>query len=303
MRILATVLAVWMGLCTAALAESVELVSGEKLEGVILERSDDSIEMEHPILGRIRIPNEDIKPPEEPKLKPGLFGTGFLEGWNKSLSAGLSGSDGKSNEISADADFTLQREVERHRSNYEARFNFDRGDGDTSEDQFFSKYVHDFLFPDSEIFVFVAGAYLLDTQQDWLHRLSGEAGVGHPILQTKEWGVLARLGCGVSRTLDDRRGPSSTADDPLRTELNGLVGLEATWIYLEGQSFSLNSQYLHDFSDLSGLRSESGAEWKIDVGVVQGLGFKLGVNFIYDSHEQGTLRRDLRYYANIGYDF
>lgn len=301
MRILAIALAVWVGQCTVALADSVELVSGEKLEGEILDRNADYVEMDHPILGRIKIPSEDIEPAEEPK--PGLFGTTFLEGWNKALSAGLSGSDGKSNEISANADLILKREVERHRSSYVARFNFDRGDGETSEDRFFTKYVHDFLFPDADFFVFLAGSYLLDTQLDWLHRLSGETGVGHRIFETDEWDVLARLGGGASRTLDDRRGPSSTADNPLRTELNGLVGLEATWSYLEGQSLSLNSLYLHDLSDLSGLRSESRAEWKIDIGVVQGLGFKLGTSFIYDSHEQGTLRRDLRYYANIGYDF
>lgn len=301
MRILAIALVAWVGLCTAVRADTVELVSGEKLEGEILDRNADYVEMEHPILGRIQIPIEDIEPAEQPK--PGLFGTTFLEGWNKALSAGLSGSDGKSNEISANADLSLKREVARHRSSYVARFNFDRSDGDTSEDRFFTKYVHDFLFPDADFFVFLAGSYLLDTQLDWLHRVSGEAGVGHRILETDEWGVLARLGGGASRTLNDRRGPSSTADDPVRTEANALVGVEATWRYREGQSLSLNSLYLHDVSDLSGLRSESRGEWKIDVALIEGLGLKLGTSFIYDSHEQGKLRRDLRYYANIGYDF
>ena len=109
MRIAAMVLAIWMGVCGSALAETVELKSGEKLEGTILDSNDDYVEMEHAVLGRIKIPADEIKPPEEPKVKPGLFGTSFLEGWNKALSAGLSGSDGKSNEISANVDFKRDR--------------------------------------------------------------------------------------------------------------------------------------------------------------------------------------------------
>ncbi len=295
-------LAIWMGICGSALAETVELKSGEKLEGTILDSNDDYVEMEHAVLGRIKIPADEIKPPDEPKVKPGLFGTSFLEGWNKALSAGLSGSDGKSNEISANVDFKLNREIERHRSSYVTRFNFDRSDGSTTDNQLFTRYLHDFLFTDSEFFTFLSAAYLLDTQQNWLHRVSGATGVGYRFVKTDQWDVLGRFGGGVSRTMDDRR--DDTSDEyPLRTEVSGLVGLEATWSYAEGQSLSLNSLYLHNFLELSGLRSVSRFEWKIPAGIIEGLGFLLGTSFIYDSHEEGKLRRDLKYYANVAYDF
>ncbi len=69
------------------------------------------------------------------------------------------------------------------------------------------------------------------------------------------------------------------------------------------KSLSLKSLHLHNFLELSGFRSVSRAEWKIPAGIIEGLGFKLGTSFIYDSHEEGVLRRDLRYYANVVYDF
>jgi hypothetical protein len=300
-------LSAWMLLCgSAAWADTVELKSGEKLEGVILEQDDQTLVLQHDVLGRIEIPMTEVKPPEEEEVTPGLFGTSILRGWNKAVSAGVSGSSGKSKEITVNADLHLSRELERHRTQFVARFNRARSEGSTSENALDTRFVHDFLFPPSSWFPFITVAYRLDSQQDWLHRLSGQTGVGYDFIRDEEWEFTGRIGGGVSQTLTDERRKEAgqkVGEDPIRTEPNSMASLQLLWNYYEGQSLSAATLYLLDLKEAPDYRSESRAEWKIAMGFVQGLAFKLGTSFIYDSHEQGSNKRDFRYYGNLVYDF
>ncbi len=139
MRIAATALAVWLVFCGSAQAETVELKSGEKLEGSIILETEDTVVLEHAVLGRIEIPKSEIKPPDG--VKPGVFGTTFLEGWTKSLSAGWSGSSGKSKDTNVNASFSLNRQTERFRMNYVARYFLASSAGDTTDNQFDTRYT------------------------------------------------------------------------------------------------------------------------------------------------------------------
>ena len=300
-------------LAGAASAATIELNSGEKLEGVVLEETDTTLVIQHQTFGRLEIPKADIKPPEEDKINPGLFGTPILRGFSRSISAGLSGATGKSEEVAANANMNLSREMERHRMQWVGRFFYTRTDGSVSENQLNTRYLHDFLIPDANWFPFLSANYVYDTQQDWRHRLAGQAGIGYDFVKTDEWELTGRVGGGVATTLTDARdtepdpgvpgGRRNTGDDPIRTEGNALVALQTLWNYTEGQSLSFNTLYLPDLSDTPEFRSESTAEWKIATGFVEGLGFKLGARFIYDSHEIDDAKRDFRYYANLVYDF
>lgn len=305
----AALIIVWAG---AARADTVELKSGEKLEGTVLEKTDEQIVMEHPVLGRIIIPASELKPEEE--IEPGLFGTKVLEGWSKALSAGFSGSSGKSKETSINADLNLNRETERNRMQFVSRYFFARSSGNTTENAWDSRYIHDFLFPERSWFPFLTGNFRIDTQQDWRYRLSAQTGFGYEFLKNDEWELIGRLGGGIAQTLGDYRDheepdgnpatrPRKVGPDPVRTEPDALAALQMTWNYYDGQSLSAATLYLLDLADVPNYRSESRAEWKLAVGLVEGLAFKVGTSFIYDSHEIGKLKRDFRYYGNLVYDF
>ncbi len=296
------VLAVVCG-AMAVSAETIELRTGEKLEGVILEQDDEKVVLQHLVLGRIEIPKADIKEPEEEVEKPGLFGTPILRGWNKSLSAGINGSTGKSEEVSANAQLNLNRETERHRMQYIGTYVVSRTEGSTGEHFFDTRYVHDLLFPPTNWFPFVTASYRWDTKQDWEHRVGGQAGVGYQFLDTDEWNLIGRVGSGVSQTIGDERSEPKSGDAPTRTEPNVLAAIQMAWNYTEGQSLTAATLYLLDAGDAPEYRSESRGEWKIAVGLVEGLGFKAGVAYIYDSHEEGSNKKDFRYYGNIVYDF
>lgn len=317
MRIAATALAVWLVFGGSAQAETVELKSGEKLEGSIILETEDTVVLEHAVLGRIEIPKSEIKPPDG--VKPGVFGTTFLEGWTKSLSAGWSGSSGKSKDMNINASLLLNRQTERFRMNYVARYFLASSEGDTTDNQFDTRYMHDFLIPDQNFFPFLSPFYRYDAEQDWNHRLGLDGGMGYEFLKTDTWNVIGRAGTGVAQTLTDNRGkmcvpqdpndPNSIllcekiGDDPVRTEWNGLLALQLAWTMMEGMDLSWNTSYQPDFVDLPNFRLESRAEWKISVGYIEGLAFKLGGVYIYDAHETDKTRNDRRYYANLVYDF
>ena len=131
MRIQWAALIVWPLLCGSAFAETIELENGDKIEGAILEKNDQVWIVEHPVQGRLEIPVDEIKPPEDEKVKPGVFGTRFLKGWDKALSAGFNGSSGKSRDANINFDARLQRETERNRMNWVARYYFSSTDRST----------------------------------------------------------------------------------------------------------------------------------------------------------------------------
>jgi len=305
----------------AAAADTVELVTGEKIEGAILETNDEHTVIEHPVLGRLDIPAEQIKPKDEEKITPGLFGTSFLEGWTRGLSAGWSLSSGKSKTQSLNADMGLHRETTHHRMDWSSKYYYSEADSEVDDNEFNTRYVHDFLIPDESWFPFVEGNYTFDAEQDWNHRLGANAGLGYEFVDTEQWYLIGRLGGGWSRTFKDDREeetvdsngdgiaggpgdrPAHRGDYPLRTEWNGLALLRGTWKYMEGQSLSAGASYQPDFADLPNFRAVGNAEWKVAVGAIEGMSFKAGVDYIHDSHETNRNRNDRKFYLNLAYDF
>jgi len=204
MRIAWVALAVQVALCGTALADTVELTSGDKLEGTIVEENDEGVVLDHPVLGRLTIPASDIEPPDP--LKPGLFGTSFLRGFDKALAAGFTGSSGKSRDMSMNVDFSLKRQIVRHRMAFVARYYFSSDEGTISDNQLDSTYIHDFLIPEEDWFPFLSPHYRYDAEQDWNHRLGLRVGIGYQFFEDDTWNVRGRLGGGVNQTLTDDRG-------------------------------------------------------------------------------------------------
>ncbi len=303
MRIQWAALIVWLLLCGSAFAETIELENGDKIEGAILEKNDQVWIVEHPVLGRLEIPVDEIKPPEEENVKPGVFGTSFLKGWDKALSAGFNGSSGKSRDANINFDAHLKRETERNRMDWVARYYFSSTDKSTSDNQFDTRYVHDLLIPDAKWFPFASPHYRYDAEQNWNHRFGLDVGVGYEVLKTEKWDVLGRLGGGFAQTLTDDRDDTSVGTDPVRSEWLGLAGLRLGWAMMKGMSVSWDTAYQPNFSDLPNFRLESRAEWKVAIGYVEGLSFKLGGSYIYDGHETDKTRNDRKYYGNLVYDF
>ena len=292
MRVLVLLLLVARALPAAARAETIELVTGDKLEGVtILEQNAERWIVEHPLLGRIEIPVDQIKPPKN--RSRGLFGTSLLEGWSRSVSAGFSGSSGVTKENNINADIQLGNETERHRDRFVARYYYSDANSDRTNNEFDANHLHDFLLKDTPWFVFLGGGYRYDEFQGWDHRVTGAAGLGYEFLNTERFRLNGRIGPGFTVT----RGGGEDREDA-----NGVVAAEATWVVFEGSELTGATSYFPVLNDMPDFRSISRLEWKIPLGVIEGLGFKLGGSYEYNSQNEGT-NNDRKYYGNLVYEF
>jgi hypothetical protein len=315
-KTLAFVVPALLALCVlagSAAAEKVELLNGDTLEGEIVESNEKYVVMQHPVLGRLEIPVEEIKP--EAGIKPGIFDTWFLRGWNRSFSFGYTGSSGKTTEASINTDLELHYKSDYHRIKNTYRYYYSRENSQTNNDEADVLYLHDFLIPGIDWFPFLSASYRYDAKQEWNHRVGGNGGVGYTVIDDGIYKVIPRTGGGVARTfVDDRpciKGGTDdclvpkqkSGSDPVRWEYNFLLGLQLGWVIMDGMKVTWDTVYLLDVGDSPNFRLTSRAEYKIAIGYVEGLGIKTGIAYIYDAHESTSARNDRKWYVNVVYDF
>ncbi len=294
----------------SASAETIELKSGDKLEDVqIIERTQDRVVAQHPVLGRIEIPTIEIKPEEEPVEKPGLFGTRFMRGWDRSASLGFAGSSGVTEELNLSADLEASFQSDENRSLFVSRYylaktrqDVDKQDTqgnpttgtelNNTNNEVETRYLHDFLLSESKWFLFASGGHKYDEFQDWKHRLVVAAGFGYDFLRNDDWTVSARFGPGYTR--------KTKGED--KDEANAATAFNATWRIEDGNSVTFITSYFPILNDTPEFRSMTRLEWKIATGMIAGLSFKLGGSYEYISTNDGN-NNDRKYYGNIVYDF
>jgi len=275
--------------CVAG-ADSIELENGDKLDVTIIEETDIEIVVEHPQLGQMRIPRGALKPPEKPK--PGLFGTNFLSGWNRNVGAGISGSNGNSDDASANASLAVSRSTETFKGDFKSSVFFATTDGERTTNEVFANYQHNFILTDTGYFVFVQGRYQYDEFQAWGHRLSSGTGLGYDFLKTKKWALSLQLGVGTARTWG--------SEDEWRAE--GVLGFNLAWTPIDGHEFTADATYYPDFNDAPDFRLLANTAYTMSVTQIEGLSLKTGAKNEYDSGQPGK-DNNLKYYGNLVYDF
>jgi putative salt-induced outer membrane protein YdiY len=284
-------------LASGANAETLELKSGDTLENVvIIERSEHRVVIEHPVLGRLEIPAIEVKPEEAETVKPGIFGTNFMRGWDRSAGAGLSGSSGVTREFNLNAELNASFESDDHRAVFASRYflsaSRQNGKYGNTNNDVTTSYLHDFLISDSKWFFFGNGSHRYDQVQSWTHRVQVAGGVGYDFLRNDDWTVSARIGPGYTRKSEGEN----------KDEANGVAAFNATWRISDGNSISFITSYFSMLNDVPEFRSLSRLEWKIATGIIEGLGVKLGGSYEYNSSNAGD-NNDRRYYGTLVYDF
>ena len=232
---------------------------------------------------------------ESPKAEapnPGLLGTALLEGWARNFSLGFAGSQGKSEDVTVNARLKVDKEDDRARRNFNSKYYYSSNSGDSTSNEFLAEYGHDFLFRESRWFLFGRGRYDFDEFEAWDHRIGGSAGSGYQFVKTPRWELLGRLAAGVIHTW---KGINETRPE-------GQAGLDFKWTLSDSDTLTLTNSYFHDFKNTSDLRFVTSLAWKVALDYLEGLGFTLGVDNEYDTRRV-TDKNNLKYFANIGYDF
>lgn len=323
-------------MCTvtgASLADRIDLVTGDTLLGKLLEETPAQVVMEHPILGRLAIPREQVKlitrdadepsPPastalstrttrmietpatavstpsdvsSEASIPPDApVAPGFFAAWKSTLDLGLSGEQGASRKNTLRVVLRSKREVENYRTRFSASYHMGTDRGRRSRQEFLSSLGNDWLMNDSPWFFFSQGQYQYDEFKDWQHRLSGEAGAGYQFLGTESMKLTGRSGPGASIEVDgDRQG--------LRPEW--MVGIEWEWVPAPRHKITLSNVFIHDLLTMNRYRNKSVGAWTIRLDEMYPVNLRFSVENEYDASPlSDRTYNDLKYFGSLQWEF
>ncbi len=296
MRWTLCILALFTSLSLAAAvnaeSETIELKNGDKVTGKVIERNEERVVVESPTLGRVEIPAEAIKPPE-PDVKPGLFGTWLLRGWDRELSAGVSGSQGENNDISLSANATASHEDELWAGIWRMNYFLTREDGSTSDNKYFADLLEKRLIHEGSRWSITGDArFDYDETQEWDFRLQGHLGPGYDLFRQKGRRATFRVGAGANQTLSGEND----------RQWEGLVGLVVRWDITKNLRFRMNNSLLPVLDDLGEFRNVTSASLNLKIPELGGVGVSAGIENDYDSEAEKD-DNDLKYFARLVYSF
>lgn len=265
----------------------VELTNGDIVTGEVVERTDRHIVLQHPVLGRLDIPIEQVTPGS---VHPGILGTSFLAGWDKGLDFGFAGSSGDTDEADIHLGLSLDRTTERHHWQLDGKYEISYSEGDVDEHDARVTALHDWLWPGSRWFAFTYGVYDFDEFEAWKHRTTFGAGPAYHILPNPPF------------TLDTRFGPFITYEfgDEQDARPEGAAGLFAKWQIREGHSLTVSNMYFQTLDEPE-LRDVSRFEWKVRLALSKGLSLKVGALNEYDTASRDS-KNNLKWYSALSFD-
>jgi hypothetical protein len=275
----------------AAAAETFELVNGDKLTGDVIERTAERVVLEHPVLGRVEIPVDQIQPPKGPN--PGLFGTSFLAGWTRTFQLGVTGAQGNTKNSDVVAALDLGYEDDDKRWAFEADYRLGDADGETTQHDALAELRRDWLITESPWFFFAIGRFDYDQFKTWTYRLNGSGGVGYQFFEGERFELQGLFGPSLAKEFDENN-----------FFVEALVGLEGIWKISPDHSLSLSNKIYPALNDLGEFRNLSSLAWKWKLMEEPGLSLIAGVDNEYQSSvDSGLKHNDLKYGTSIGIDF
>jgi putative salt-induced outer membrane protein YdiY len=267
---------------------TIELRNGDVLTGEVIERNDEQIVLEHPVLGRLAIPVEQITPRS---LHVGIAGTRFLQGWDKEVDIGVAGSEGDTDEADVIGGAALDYEDERKLWRLDARYALSYSENEIDDHNARATALRDWLFPGSRWLAFSYTAYDYDDFEAWEHRLTTGAGPGYRIIPK-----------GPPFDLTLRTGPFLTYEfgdeDDARPEYG--LGFFANWKINEGTELRAHEVYYQTLDELE-FRNITGVELKLRLVAARGISLKLGVDNEYDSSSEDS-KNNLKYRSTFSFD-
>ena len=220
---------------------------------------------------------------------------GWDEGWEGTVSAGVSGTDGNSETLNFRLELSLERKTERTETTFRTLYRRESADGDITANRFEAGINNDWLVPDSRWRYFARGLYEYDEFQDWDQRISGFGGVGYEFINNDKTTLIGRAGVGGSLTIGGD-------DDEFRPE--GLLGLDFTHKFSENQSFKAGTEVLPGLDPLGEFRVNSYVGYEIVLDKESNMVLTTGVRHKYDTDPGGDAERsDLDYFITVGWKF
>lgn len=321
-------------------ARVVTLLNGDQLSGELKSENETSLILHHAVLGDITIPKKQIqaspvsenqaaaksaaaktaaaKEPEAapevaPKTaidtvettnksaekQPGLFGFNFTEGWKSRLALGIKGENGNDTSMDSSISFETAYTSDMRRFSIKSAYYYETEDKKKDTSKGHVNIVNDWLMPNSDWFFYTYFRYEQDSFESWKQRVSLSGGPGYDLYNTDTLRLSGRAGLGFSRSW-------GTEDE---FDIEGQLGLEWHWKPAAMQKQTLSYQVivyplLNDFGEY---RTWMEGKWRLDLGLLRGLGVEVGFEHDYESRKDITLEDeryyDLLYFGRLGLDF
>lgn len=239
------------------------------------------------------------KPIKASSRLPGIFGSGFLEGWKHRLAFGIKGEEGNDTSMDLNAAFNTSFKDDSHRFSLESAYYYETDDHEKDTSKGHINAVRDWLMPHSDWFFYGYGRYEYDSFKSWKHRVSLSAGPGYDFYNEDKLKLTGRVGLGISKSW-------GTEND---FDFEGQLGLEWVWKPepLKNQSLSYQIIVYPIINDPGEFRTWMEGKWRFDIDFYRGLGFELGFEHEYESDGERDIEDeksyDLLYFGRIGLDF
>jgi len=276
------------------------LTNGDCLNGKIIDRSETAISLQHPILGLITIPIEEIvvpsAVPEEEEHITVMEETvqhDPLPTWKHKVFLALNGEEGNDVSFLVTTGFTSIYEDINDRWDINTRYRYeteDRGD-DESKGQL--HLTRDWLNPESPWLYYWQCRYHYDSAKDWRHRVTSFIGSGYDFLKNDNVVIVGRIGAGGSKTWGNEN----------RTYPEGQLGIESIWRPDAINELVFETTAFPDIGKSGEFRTFSKFEWRIKFDVKRGLSIRSVIQHEYESEinllEGEEEHYDLTYYCGV----
>lgn len=331
MRRMAFALLLAAAAVSAACAEKIELISGERIEGRIAQRSAELIVLEHAILGRLEIPRQAIRSIDGRLLSPAEEQAPRLKGqereekatappepaapspppppvkarWDAQLELGVSAREGTTEESNFRGALRATRKAAGHEFKYDATHRLATSRGDRTENRFSTGFFSEWERPRPGWTAFAQGRFDMAEFQAWDQRLTAAGGLGYRLIEVKGiddagnpvdvFTLTGRAGIGL-------RQEFGSLNEGLSPE--GLLGAEFAYRVSRHQSITGDTTLYPDLNDTKEFRLVSQLNWMIDIDQMDGIALKLGLSHEYESRTApGVAHYDLAAFATLVIDF
>lgn len=298
----------------------VALIGGDALRGVIVERTDDAIALEHAALGRITIPAsaiasieapapdaaaqpqapaEPAEPPPAPAERP-VTPERLVEKpkspWSGSVELGLNGSQGNTERTNFRIAAEATRERDRDALYLATLYRTAIEDGETIENRLEMRSRQEWKSAGDvkrwRFFLEETGE--IDQFQDYDVRIAAAGGFRYRFISTPETSLIGRIGAGFSRKFG---GP----DDAIKPE--GLLALEAKHKINSRLEIRGFGEIYPDIGDPGEFRSLVRGSLDVKLSNDSSLALRLGAEHRYDSTPGDAKRTDVDYFLTLVYSF
>lgn len=330
-------LACGMALSPLALAEDapqtapqmvlVTLSTGETLRGELLFKSDDAVQIAHPVLGTITIaaskvvsvnnaaplPGEPapgqpaqkdaapspaavtsndlvITPPAPPPApEPDVKWSGFAEG-------GVNGSEGNTEQMSARFGLGVDRAFKKEELlTLRGTWRYKTENGDKTQNEVFLRERNEWFLNPSKWLLYAEANQEYNEFKDYNWRIDFIGGVGYRFIDNDRTRLTGRVGAGIAKEF----GGANDDWYPI-----AVVSLDFTHKITDRISFAAYGEYKPDLSDFENYQLLGRVGLDIALNDSRSLFLKMGIEDRYDNDPgPGTESNDIDYFLLLAYKF